>query len=205
MTALVDFYEAIGFKFNPHHDARGRFAKTGGIGGGEFGIEEAKSWGDNHYASWRGNLSSGEATALMEYRGSEYAHINEYLRTEGGTLSSESDRVGKIDSAFRKAPVLDRDVAVYRGMSSIEGLKPGMTISDKGYVSTTFHEMAAERFSRSKKKGIVAEIKVKKGKKALYLDKIEVGEPSWGELELLLPRGSSFRVLSTSPMTLVME
>jgi len=33
MTALVDFYEAIGFKFNPHHDAVGKFASSGGGGG----------------------------------------------------------------------------------------------------------------------------------------------------------------------------
>jgi len=30
MTALVDFYEAVGFKFNPHHDARGRFSEGAG-------------------------------------------------------------------------------------------------------------------------------------------------------------------------------
>jgi len=33
MTALVDFYEAIGFKFNPHHDAVGKFAHSPGGAG----------------------------------------------------------------------------------------------------------------------------------------------------------------------------
>jgi len=87
------------------------------------------------------------------------------------------------------------NVTVFRGMRPVSGYPTdpkefvGMHISDKGFVSTSLSPETAKEFLTSG--GYVYKIKVKKGTKAAYIE--GVGK-HYSEQELLLPRGSKFKV-----------
>lgn len=106
-----------------------------------------------------------------------------------------------LDGALDRA-VLPRGVKVYRGINSVElrgTLKKGSEFVDHGFISTTgdidrMEDFAAGFTGLQKEGAILAEIRVPKGYRAGFFDRYGTGD--W-ESEVLLPRGTRFRVIST--------
>src|SRR6059036_2385383 len=100
----------------------------------------------------------------------------------------------RIDSAIARAAV-PRDVIVYRGFirNVVNELEPGDTLTDNGFCSCSLSEtVVRDRFAY--RGGAIFQFVARKGTHAIYLDDlIKFPKP---ELEILFPRGASFRILS---------
>lgn len=117
---------------------------------------------------------------LQDYKVSDYKWINGELRS-GGPFDKTSVKYQKALDDFIDQSELQDDLVVYRGLRSqtiTENFDDlvGAEIQDLAYVSTSMSKLTAGRF------------------KAAYMD----GALDMGEFELLLPRGSRFRVIETS-------
>lgn len=138
---------------------------------------------------YRDLLDEDELFAAKGYASESYKEINGGLR-KGKVSRPYQDTIEVLDRAIAKAPA-PRDMVVYRGMHGAEvrriweGLKPGDEYSDKGYTSTSAGELTS--FAGS----IRLTISVPKGYPAAP---IPSNDPK--EAEYLLPRGSTFRVVS---------
>ena len=70
----------------------------------------------------------------------------------------------------------------------------GLVLHDKGYPSTSLsQEVASEGYGVH---GVVAEIRVPAGSRAVYLEMPGFHDHDYREYELLLPRDSDFRIIS---------
>lgn len=157
-----------------------------------------KEFLDSHYSGWRDSLSPAHEKGLRFYQSPGFALMNGQLRgldREGlkkGEHATDSDlaRAEKasrdLTAAIRKAPPLEHDLTVYRGLSAGQfgDLKPGSVITDKGFTSTSLTDdvQAVGRAS----KPATAEIVLPKGTKA----------GAGSARELILAPGSKFRVAS---------
>jgi hypothetical protein len=100
----------------------------------------------------------------------------------------------KIDSAM-EGSAIRRDMIVYRGFRRdvVNELEPGDIFTDKGFSSCTLSEtVVRDRFAYGG--GAIFLFVARKGTRAIYLDDLlKFPKP---ELEILFPRGASFRILS---------
>lgn len=165
--------------------------------------------------SMGGSVSPGHAAALGYYQQAGHVFINRTLRgqdhlTYAGTGTPESHikkrraeneaHAKVIDAAIRRSPPLPNDVTVFRGSAQGLAVKPGSTVRDKGFVSTSASPKVAKKFSKASHdtgggKGggaTLFRIKVPKGKRGLWMPKL--GGSYANEKEFLLPRGSKFKV-----------
>lgn len=139
-------------------------------------------------------LKTTERDALQHYAsnhpGDGYQAVNRGLRDGSGNCSI----CGKLDDAIGKSEV-SKDVQVFRGASLpdhvLSSLTPGSTFTDKGYVSTSLDHSVASNFSG---KGAVFSIHVPKGSNGIFASHYTDND----EKELLLPRGSKFRIDSVT-------
>jgi hypothetical protein len=120
--------------------------------------------------------------------------------------------VPHIDRAFKTAPVVPENITVYRGTIA-QTYEVGDEFTDPGFASTSLtisraQDFAAWQTERSEwpeedgpkqPPGVVAEIRVPKGTRAIYLDAVTKGVD---EFELLLDRGLKYRVVSADPLVL---
>jgi hypothetical protein len=169
-------------------------------GGGAAGTESANATALGREATTGGEtLTRAEISAVAEYQNESYRNINRYLRGQELTgfgnkekLKQEiKENVKHIDSAFKKAPRLSKDVEVLRGVNPSNvasilnsGNPVGKTFTEKSYVSTT-----TRRGGYYLDRNVVMEIKVPKGTKVL--------QPRGGnrrEREVLLDRGTKMKV-----------
>jgi hypothetical protein len=155
------------------------------------------------------DLTSAQKKAVLAYT-EDSLLVNSVLRTGMATreddpesshapTKAETARVKKIaaglDSAFLSAKPSARRVKVYRGVVSTSafgapGSMTGKTFTDKGFTSTTPDVDEALEFAGT---GLLMRITLPKGTRALSIG--EAGSQA-AESEFLLPRGSSFRILS---------
>lgn len=192
--------------FNPNHDELGRFAE--GDGGKEtkspksFGSARAAAVGAREAKAdaWKKAASKGSLAAVKHYQSDAYEDINKQLRGRGASKDNRAT-VEAIDRAFESAPATTKDLIATRQMnwSKFASMaKPGATFSDKAFVSTTLNSKLElpDIINYGSKNFVNLSIKVPKGSKALYLPK----NPHFtqDESELLLPRNSSFKILSVS-------
>jgi hypothetical protein len=148
--------------------------------------------------------------ALSVYKASGYSFINEQLREPSQPKEKHiENKIDKIDQAIEGAPPLKNPVLAYRGIANqglmgsffFNKLKVGDTFQDLGYVSTTLNPKIAATFAGEKgtvygktpveKQGMILQYHLPKGAKGLFLDSFT---NNFGEYELLLPRGSKFKV-----------
>lgn len=164
-------------------------------------VDTADTWGRETFAQWRQGLTEGELTELNDYQGQYYRNINSQLR-DGETLIEDWLKMAQdMDSALAKGTV-DRDVLAYRGMDARflpEALTPGTVFSDAAYVSTSLGTAIGDQFMRwaREEEGaqpILVDIAVPRGSHAAYMPLINDIAYYHREYELLLPRGSQFRV-----------
>jgi hypothetical protein len=135
-------------------------------------------------------LSSGELTAMDDYKFDGFFSLNKDLRELG---TSDSDLVPLLDSAIAKTRV-PSPLVVYRGtrrdhFNSLDDLT-GSVIGDLGFVSTSMDQAKAQAWVGA----VAMEIRLPVGGQALYMDRKRYGSAS--ESEILLPRNSVFSVAS---------
>lgn len=141
------------------------------------------------------DVTEAEDVALGEYKGEAFYDVNSDLR-EYGYSDVYDAQIEAIDSAFEKTK-LDTPTTVHRGVG-YEMLDDfggddlsGSTIIDDAYVSTSLRRGVASAHAD----GGIVEIRVPAGAQAIFMDRWKV--TGWdSESELLLPRGSKFRVIS---------
>lgn len=155
-------------------------------------------------------LASFEVDALRDYQTASYHQINGFLRgtkvdryDEEYNSALEVERaVQELDSALAKSTI-NEDMVLYRGITGELGkqlangedaLQVGTIITDKGFISTSTNKNSAMSFGVD---GVLAKISVSAGSRGLELadlPKVNNREIHSAEKEVLLPRGSSFRV-----------
>jgi hypothetical protein len=184
--------------------------------------EEIKAVDAELSSYYAGIFSEEEEAAIQAYTGSGFESINQYLyngHAEGTDYymgKQIEDGVAKLDAAFEEAlsPI---QYSTYTGLSDrykAESFEIGKEYVFKGYVSssldhgvaTTFAGGAESKMPKPKAKtgatpgggGVMLELEVPKGGKAIYLANTSDTE---NEYETLLPRGSRIKVVS-GPHTL---
>lgn len=140
---------------------------------------------------WQRQLFNKEVEVIGNYGGSGNEIINYDLRN-----GKKPGRDAKLlDSALKKS-MLPKNITVYRGMEldlkTVFKMKEKGKFRDKGFVSTSLNKSAAMDFTGEFDNAIpvFAKIKLPKGYRAAYLDRILES----GEREVLLPRGRAFKI-----------
>lgn len=189
--------------------------------GAEFvGKAAADEFGNGATGAYIAGMKDESVIAIATYKGPAYGAINGTLR---GTLDpAKKERLAPIakpaikgmDDAFKKAPPLGEPVTVFRGVSgrgaaAIAGLKPGDTFGDMGYTSTSTSRAVTSQFGKQSG-GKQVSIRLPAGSKALYLEHPRIKKTLGGvgnawEGEMLLPRGSKFKVISNDRSGTVLE
>lgn len=141
------------------------------------------------------NLTPEEKVAIKSYTGDGYRAMNKALRT-GNSTDVINAKINNLDKAFLKTPELDHTITTYRGIddSAAEklmgpvGSSVGKTFVDPGYGSTATYPDKAFGYQTR------ISVTIPPGAHVLRPD----GQGTFGdkESELLLPRGSKFKVMS---------
>lgn len=193
----------IQLKYNPGQprDHFGKWASGGGYAAFGDPKKDPGAIGAYSDALSTGDLTARETATVKEYTGSSYKQINSSLR---GTLDAPLDfsrDIEAIDSAiakgtFKEGVVLHRGVS-FKQTTNLNNLKPGAILSDAGYSSLSASEDIAFGHATKNGLGAVLEVRVPAGVNGLPLWQ---GDRSrWRtEYEVLMPRGSSFRLVSNS-------
>lgn len=166
------------------------------------------------------SLTPDERKAIDGYQGSDYAAINEYLRTGELALDSEDytnymrEIIPHLDSATQKwtapeagvlwrrnVPVSSLGIPVTKLTSStnfgndIKGLI-GKEFVDKGFMSTTHHPTFAKKAKYSQMHGdVVLKLHYSPGQKMALPNKVTGSEVFKSEYESILPRNTKFRIV----------
>jgi hypothetical protein len=175
---------------------------------GDHKNTQATSWGMKMYADWSAGLTAAEKAGLQTYTTTVYKQISKVLRDEGFDASkyphSQMTKViTGIDSALAKAKAPE-NVTLYRGANGAmwQGLKPGDSWTDKGFMSTSLSGSYAKKWADDhtfRGAPAIMEVHLKKGQTAAYLGK--AGSAGAYEYEMLLPRNATYTVLKTSAIT----
>lgn len=137
-------------------------------------------------------LNKKQIDAAQTYTGNDYSDINGGLRS-GKVPRQYETTVRNLDSAIDQSRLPDNTV-LYRGMNMspdmAANMKPGAVFSDKAYTSTSINPRIPESFARGEGKTLMR-IKARAGSKGLAVNNISNFD---GEHEILLPRGSRYKV-----------
>jgi hypothetical protein len=173
-------------------------------------LDTAKQFAAANYADWHKSLTLEETSALRTYAAAkgDYHALNDQLRGQADTEEGRAltERLcGPMDAAIDRAAIR-ADVVLWRGANQTEEFADpealvGKVIQDNGYVSTGLTEDRGGQWAATAERHgevpLLIEVRAPKGTKGAYLEDIqttESGKPS--EFEVLLPRGSRFRVVS---------
>lgn len=182
--------------------------------------EQVMAWANQQRA--RGltveNFPDGEQAVINYTNGSGwYSDINGSLRDStwpmrASELAQRDEYIAQLDNLMAQAPPLERATVTYRGVKNDEfartlrTLRAGDTFTDAGYVSTDINRQIANNFARAD--GVVIEIVNPAGTRGMVplAYRVEVAERHMvGEMEWLLPRGTTFRVVSNDGARIVVE
>lgn len=181
-------------KAKPSGDGAGKGKGAGGKATEFKSDDEARTWLKSTYADWRKGMSAKEDAALAFYQSPGYELMNGQFRgrkveAPAKDLARAKEASKTLAAAIGKAPPLKESMTVYRGFSAGQfgTLTAGSTITDKGFVSTALTKSQAGSFV-ARGDQAMAKITLPKGTKAA----------AGSVKELILPPGTSFRVLSVS-------
>jgi hypothetical protein len=182
--------------------------KWGEGGGGSSSSKPSSGGSGGGYDS--GAYSEPSSTpsqkaAFQAFQDAGYAPINGALREGGSAKPSVKAAIKEMDSAFKASGGLGESVTVYRGMaaSHFDSVAVGAIVKDKGFACTTTDKKIAAQFAK-RANGVSVEIRLPKGAKAMRIGKI-TGKNMHNENEVLLGRGTKFKVVSKSPKSVVLE
>jgi len=164
------------------------------------------------------NVGAEVTEALRDYRGRGYQDLQEALRKglRLGTTETESGGFPlalirkHLDALLAESPALGRSTVLWRGGHLPGNVRVGATITDKGYLSTSARRAAAEDFVTPFSKQDVIRITTRKEQKGLWVQGIRNTMPPGQtnarialEAEVLLPRGTRFKVTRIRRLTKV--
>ncbi len=181
-----------------------KFAKGGKVYTFPYPQRKPSMYGTG--ATLNSELTDDEKASLKDYTGEGYIPINSSLRGKGLNHPDNKKNITNLDSAIKKSR-FDKSVSylLYRGIgknrkdeiSSQIGTNlddktaVGRVYTDSGYVSTSLQTSTANRFGNH-----LLTIKTKPGANGIDL---AGGSSNALEKEVLLPRGSKFRITDTEP------
>ena len=160
---------------------------------------------DDHGRWAPGAASEAQVAAIKSYTGGDYYPIQQELRGLAAPTGHYDATIRELDGVLAQASF--DGGTVYRGLGATASqalagqIGKGSVITDKSFVSTTSAEAIARTawkrgFAAESRSNIVMQIKVPAGAHAAEISGISGLR---GEAEVLLPRGSQFRVTSWSP------
>lgn len=141
-------------------------------------------------------FSTAEAEAFKDYQGTWYHDINGPLRS-GAPLEPRAQEIAStLDSAISKSAI-DAETVVFRGLyERPSGLESAAEFVDNGFSSTSLNEDFVRRIFAEGEDAFVMRITLPRGTNAVRLDTSRNLPDFFQEDEILLGRGSRFRVLS---------
>lgn len=185
-------------EYNKNHDKLGRFAK-GGNGGSKELDQEGFESGVLQDMAGQTTWTREEIQEIENYMDFGFEGTNGKLRKAKGKVSDISDSyapgtIKTIDGAMRNK--LTGNTNLYRGIALDGKIDVGTTLTDHGFISTTFLKDKAVDFSDSGKgtQRYVLKIKAKKGTKGILGAAVNPSRLAREEAEYILPRGKSFTV-----------
>ena len=147
--------------------------------------------------------------AAMDYQNTTATALNRHLRDGSQVYRDEQDVMMRLDALIRRSPGLTADVTLWRGLllnptsELARSFREGAIIKDAGYTSTSFSRTKAQEFADSSRTrrlvGWVLQIDAPAGTKGFAMNGVVPQDATlhgWGEFEYVLPRGTSFRVVS---------
>lgn len=164
--------------------------------------EERAEWARNWQGDIAETLPDDQLAALKAYTEGGYSKTNSGLR---GTRPEFIEEARASRETIRAAMTpLDESVQVYRGVKpsalglddidDILSLKPGVEVSDPGFLSTSLSKSTAQSFSRGSG-NINLQMRVPAGTRATYVESIS---SSVGETELILDAGQTLKIVSVT-------
>lgn len=189
---------------NVQRDDEGKFSSTGGASGsGESSSSSAEpktgaeAFKEAYDASTLPEEVQASITEYTEVDSEMYVDLNNRLRESEQLTDDQIDVVDNIDKAFELATPVENDFITHKGVQDfrfLEDVEPGGTYTDDAFISTAPFENDAENFADPTYGGVI-DIVVPKGAKALNVSEISDAIESGREDEILLPRGSKFRLV----------
>ncbi len=220
-SVIKEMFElAIVSEYNKNHDAKGRFASSGG-GGKVLDNSMTTKQFDSYSKTYGGRTSKADQELINEYQNSEARPINFNLKESQGKLDKQSMAIGTgnpknttpyyIDTyGGKRAKIVERldanmkhklktKAVLYRGVSIDADLKPGDTLKNYGFVSTSFSkDLAATftfngiRYRSDTTKDYVLRIVAPKGTKGLMPHTLTGARTI--EQEFILPRNTDLKI-----------
>lgn len=165
-------------------------------GARDFDEAAGIAYGKSHWGELVDSLPAHERDALVDYSGSSYRPINEFLRGNAVGTEQVSSWINDIDSAMSRSS-LPEDLVVHRGtgvdhwlaehnVTKVSQLE-GRVLDEKGYMSASLGPAAFGH------KPAILHLRVPEGAEGIWVDGISQNA---GERELLLGRGNQIRVTS---------
>jgi len=155
-------------------------------------------------------MTEDEHLVLQRYRRGHDERVNKPLRK--GVLPKHKDDIQIVEILDRHIAPLEENTVLFRGLNFPKkdplntALRPGCVFEDKGFCSTSLNPVKSEPFllggkgseTRKAKEGVkvLIEIRAPKGTPGHYLDFKGRHELTWDDQEVLLARGTKFRVIS---------
>lgn len=138
--------------------------------------------------------------SLVGYTGRDYGPINKVLRGQKSTTPVIDAKIAALDKNFNEAPLVPKNIEVYRSLRTtvVQDLKPGDVFQDKGFISTTIGKGAVKPVDTESR----MTIRVPKGTKGIYVQEISEFP---GEMEMLLNRGTKFKILEVKDREILAE
>jgi hypothetical protein len=203
---IVYLYGGEGSGNFGHGGRPGEIGGSGEGGGGKDGDgsneSEPSSISENDHLQLAktaaAKMTDKELKTIEYYTREGYIKINQTLRGKIDDVESKviaEDKIKVLDKAFEKAPVLDKEITVYRSFYNEERIVnlQGGTIKDNGFCSTSTDKEESMAFGR-----VTCAITVPKGTPVLCMGDGLGSKASHGEREILLPRGLQFHVSKVS-------
>jgi SPP1 gp7 family putative phage head morphogenesis protein len=166
------------------------------------GIQEIQNQSNAVYSHFTAN----EIRSIGQYTQGKADKINRYLQagSQGIAHSSYAKDVKNLDNAIDKFK-LDRDIVTFRGTDAAyyKGLAIGDVFKEKVYYSTSAEEKIAKEMAKQNQTPIMAEIRVPKGSKGLYIG--DNTEYSKDQSEFLLKRGTKYLVIGKNVSYIILE
>tara|TARA_B110001454_G_C12723156_1_gene435783 strand:- start:11803 stop:12843 length:1041 start_codon:yes stop_codon:yes gene_type:complete len=165
-----------------------------------------------HYENYRSSLTKAKRQAILAYKGTSYGMVNKFLRTGesslvGKDLDTLKQVIKDVDDSIDDAPQIPRDIVLFRGIGSTSNsfgkAVVGDVVEDKAFTSTSLSIRTALNFANNAinlgSPGILQVIHVKRDNmRGLYIE----GQTFEFESEILIDRGSKYRVLRTQHVVL---
>lgn len=171
--------------------------------------DEIVKWARKNYGKWSKGLKGKTLKYFKDYQADGHRDLNVFLRT--GHVPYGSEDIGRyleefaaaLEKAINKAMPVPQNLIAFRAVSGKQTLEyfeanVGRVVVDNGFVSTTLSRQYAMDFMRADLLGpfqaMIIEVRVPKGTRATYMG--HLGRRK--ERELLLQRGTKFRIISVS-------